>query len=148
MRRSLIVDVSGRLIVLSAVAFSLYLVSAGHNQPGGGFVGGLVAGAAVALAYVAGALDDVRRLIPMPPWTVLGAGLSMVALVSLLPMAFGGSLLEQGYTTLHPPVLGEVKLTSALVFDTGVYAVVVGIVFMAFEALGEESQPEDPEAVD
>lgn len=141
MRRSLIVDVMARIIVLSSLVLSLYLLTAGHNQPGGGFIGGLVAGAGIALVYVAGGLDDVRTLLPFPPWSVLGGGLVVAALSATVPLLLGGAVLEQGFTTVHPPLLGDVKVTSALVFDTGVYAVVLGVVLMAFEALGEEEPP-------
>lgn len=145
MKRSLIVDVSARMIVLSAFVFSLYLLAAGHNQPGGGFIGGLVAGAGVALVYVAGGLDDVRGMLPFRPWSVLGGGLVLAALAAIVPLALGGAVLEQDFATLHPPLLGDVKVTSALVFDTGVYAVVLGMVLMAFEALGEDEPPDGEE---
>lgn len=148
MRRSLIVDLSARLIILSAITLSIYLLAAGHNQPGGGFIGGLVGGAAIAFAYVAGALPDVRRLLPVQPWTVLGLGLAVAVAAAIIPVAIGHSVLEQGYTTFHPPLLGDVKVTSALVFDTGVYLVVLGVVLMAFEALGEQDAPEHPEGLE
>ena len=64
---------------------SLYLLFVGHNQPGGGFVGGIVAGAAVALRYVAGGIDDVRSLSRARPWTVLGAGLLVSAVTAAVP---------------------------------------------------------------
>lgn len=143
MKRSTIVDVTGRMIVLSSLVLSLYLLAAGHNQPGGGFIGGLVAGAGIALVYVAGGLDDVRRLLPVEPWSVLGGGLVVAAISAIGPLALGGAVLEQDFVTLHPPLLGDVKVTSALLFDTGVYAVVVGLVLMAFEALGEDGAPSE-----
>ncbi len=142
MKRSLVVDVSARMVVLASAVLSLYLLAAGHNQPGGGFIGGLVAGAGIALVYVAGGLDDVRRLLPVPPWMVLGAGLVVSVTAAIVPLVFGGAVLAQDYVSLHPPLLGDVKLTSALAFDAGVYAVVVGVVLMAFEALGEDRPPE------
>lgn len=137
----MIVDVTARVVLQSALVVSLYLLFAGHNQPGGGFIGGLVAGAGIALAYVAGGLDQVRGLLRVRPWSVVGTGLLLATASAIVPTIFGGSLLEQGYVTLHPPLVGDVKATSALVFDTGVYAVVVGMVFMAFEALGEAQPP-------
>ena len=143
MRRSMIVDVTARVILQSALVVSLYLLFTGHNQPGGGFIGGLVAGAGIALSYVAGGLDQVRALLRVPPWSVIGTGLLIATLSAVVPALFGGAPLEQGYVTLHPPILGDIKATSALVFDTGVFLVVVGMVLMAFEALGEERPPED-----
>lgn len=148
MRRSSILDVSTSFVASSAMVFSLYLLAAGHNQPGGGFIGGLVGGAGIALAYVAGGLGQVRSWMPLRPWTILGGGLVIASLSAIVPVLFGGAILEQGFTTFEPPLLGKVKMTSALVFDTGVYAVVIGMVLMAFEALGEDDPPPVPAAGD
>ena len=53
----------------------LYLLFSGHNQPGGGFVGGLVAGSAISLRYLAGGIEGVRSISRFQPWTILGTGL-------------------------------------------------------------------------
>ncbi len=143
MRRSLIIDTTARLIFHSAILLSLYLLFAGHNHPGGGFVGGLVAGAAVAVYYVAGGVDDVRSLIRIAPWTILGTGLLLAVGAALVPLVTDQALLESDSLDADLPVFGSVKATSTLVFDSGVYAVVVGLVFMVFEAFGEEARPED-----
>ena len=66
-RRIVVVDVAVRLVFLAVMVGSIYLLFAGHNQPGGGFVGGLVAGAAIALRYVAGGIDEVRPPVAGPP---------------------------------------------------------------------------------
>lgn len=142
MRRSLILDTTARLIFHSAMALSLYLLFAGHNQPGGGFVGGLVAGAAVAVYYLAGGIDDVRSLIRVAPWTILGVGLLLAAGTALAPLLVEGAFLESDVVEVDLPLFGEVKAGSTLVFDSGVYAVVVGLIFMVFEAFGEEARPE------
>ncbi len=137
MRRVFILDVVAPLIFYAIFVGSIYLLFAGHNQPGGGFVGGLVAGAAIALRYISGGLAEVRRISPFRPWTILGAGLVVASLVALVPLVFGGSVLESGYTSWDAPILGEVTLVSAVGFDLGVYFVVVGLVLMVFEAFGE-----------
>lgn len=144
MKHSVIVDVTLRIVVLSTVVLSVYLLGAGHNQPGGGFIGGLVGAAGIALLFVAGGLDAVRRTVPVRPWTVLGGGLVVAVAAAIAPLLGGGAVLEQGFHTLDLPLAGKVKITSALVFDTGVFFVVLGMVLMAFEALGEEEAP--PEA--
>lgn len=145
MRRSLILDVSTRIVTASALVLSIYLLAAGHNQPGGGFIGGLVGGAAISVAYVGGGLDQVREFMRFRPWTVLGAGLVLASFTSIIPLFAGGAVLAQDFVTLHLPLLDKVKVTSALLFDTGVYVVVVGFVLMAFEALGEDTPPADAE---
>ena len=138
MTRSIIVDVTARVVLRATLLYSLYLLLAGHNQPGGGFVGGLVAGAAVAFAYVAGGVPGVRGLLRPQPWSILGAGLTVATVAALTPILLGGQLLESDVTKLDLPVAGAVKLSSTAVFDAGVYAVVVGLVLMLFEAFGED----------
>lgn len=147
MRRSTIVDTTARLIFHSALMLSLYLLVAGHNQPGGGFLGGLVCGAAVAVHYIAGGIKDVRRISRLAPWDILGGGLMLATGAALVPLFVGGSVLESASVKWDVGVLGTIKVASTLIFDTGVYAIVVGLVFMVFEAFGEESPaPENAEA--
>jgi multicomponent Na+:H+ antiporter subunit A len=136
--RHMFVDAVVRLLVYVALVVSVYLLVAGHNDPGGGFVGGLVAGAAVALRYVAGGITDVRSMVRAKPWTVLGAGLLLAAVTAAAPLLTGRPILDNGYWTLDPPLLGSIGVSSALAFDLGVYLVVVGLVFMAFEAFGDD----------
>ncbi len=137
-RHLVVVDVAVRLVFPAVMVGSLYLLFAGHNQPGGGFVGGIVAGAAVALRYVAGGIDEVRSLSRAHPWTVMGAGLLVAAVTALVPLAFGGAVLESAALEGDLPLLGHVKVTSALVFDVGVYLVVLGLVLMVFESFGDD----------
>jgi multicomponent Na+:H+ antiporter subunit A len=132
------VDVSVRITFYAVLMMSLWLLFVGHNQPGGGFVGGLLAGSAITLRYVAGGISEVRARSRFRPWTVLGAGLLLAAVTATVPLLLGGSVLEVGYATFELPVLGAVPVSSALAFDTGVYLVVVGVVLMAFEAFGDD----------
>ncbi|MBA2497782.1 MAG: hypothetical protein H0V33_11945 [Acidimicrobiia bacterium] len=139
MTRSPVLELSVRFIFLAAIIGSLYLLFAGHNQPGGGFVGGLVAGAAVALRYVFGGIDEVRSLTPFQPWTILGVGLLVAAVTATVPLAFGHDVIEVSSATLELPVgFATLKATSALPFDAGVYLLVLGLVFMVFEAFGDD----------
>lgn len=101
-------------------------------------MGGLVAGAAITLRYVAGGISEVRRISRFRPWTVLGAGLALASVTALLPLVAGGDVLDVGIARIMIPVLGDLNLSSALLFDGGVYLAVVGIVLMAFEAFGED----------
>jgi multicomponent Na+:H+ antiporter subunit A len=148
MRRSLIAEVSVTLLFHSILVLSLYFLFAGHNQPGGGFVGGLVAGSAVALRYVVGGIDDVRSLTRVPPWGVLGTGLCLSSITATVPLLLGRSLLEHDDVGGTLPLLGTVKATTALPFDVGVYLVVVGVVLMAFEAFGDDEDSDDEHSGD
>jgi multicomponent Na+:H+ antiporter subunit A len=139
-RRLPFVDVSVRVVFPVVLLMSLWLLFAGHNQPGGGFVGGLLAGSAVTLRYIAGGIDEVRALSRFKAWTILGTGLLIAAGTAILPLLGGDGVLEVAHRTLDLPVVGEVGLSSALLFDVGVYLAVVGMVFMAFEAFGEDHE--------
>ncbi len=143
MRRSVIVDVTARLILPSALLFALHLLLVGHDRPGGGFVGGLVAGSAVAMIYVAGGMDDVRTVVPWQPWTILGGGLVLAAGVATAPVLLGDPAMQGWKLDIDLGPLGATKITSALVFDIGVAGVVIGLVFMIFEAFGDEEPPAD-----
>ena len=137
-QRIVFVDISVQIIFYAVVMASLWLLFVGHDQPGGGFVGGLLAGSAIALRYVAGGINEVRGQSRFRPWTVLGTGLLVSSVTAAVPLLFGGSLLDVGSTTLTLPVLGSFELSSSLAFDVGVYVTVIGMVLMAFEAFGDE----------
>jgi multicomponent Na+:H+ antiporter subunit A len=145
MERLVVVDVAVRLVFSAVMVGSIYLLFAGHNQPGGGFVGGIVAGAAVALRYVAGGIDDVRNLSRAHPWTVLGTGLLVSVVAVLVPVLLGAAPLESAAFETDLPLLGHIKITSALAFDIGVYLVVLGLVLMIFESFGDPGHVLEPE---
>ncbi len=141
--RSQVVDAITRLLFASIAVLATYFLFAGHNQPGGGFVGGLTVGAAISLRYVAGGAAAVRRSVRLPANLVLGGGLGIALLTAFVPLALGGSVLEHADFTWDVPVLGTIKTTSALPFDTGVFLVVIGLVLMAIEAFGGDSEDEE-----
>ena len=135
---SLILETGTRAVFHTIWLFSFFLLFAGHNQPGGGFIGGLVAAAALVLRYVAEGPDDVRRTTRIGPEGLLGGGILLAAATAVVPLAFGQSLLESDVLRLTLPLLGEVKTPSVLLFDIGVYLVVVGLVLAILRTLGGE----------
>jgi len=124
------------------MVFSLYLLFAGHNQPGGGFSGGLVAGVAVVLAWSVDGLRSVRLIIPLRSSVLLGTGLIISTIVGFVPLIAGLSYLESVFTEISIPLIGEVKVVSALAFDMGVYLVVLGMVLGLVQALGMDEAEE------
>jgi multicomponent Na+:H+ antiporter subunit A len=137
-RRIVFVDVTAEVVFHAVLMAALWLLFSGHNQPGGGFVAGLLAGSAIALRDLAGGMSEVRALSRFRPWTVLGTGLLVAAATALAPVLRGNPVLEVGSAELHLPLAGEVAISSALVFDIGVFVTVVGIVLMIFEAFGDQ----------
>jgi multicomponent Na+:H+ antiporter subunit A len=139
-QHSVILETAVRVVFHTVLVLGLYLLFAGHNQPGGGFVGGLVVGAAFTLRYVAGGRDELRSAVPVDPGLLLGLGLVTAAVTGVVPWFAGDQYLESAYVIFHPPVLGEVKLTSALAFDLGVFLVVVGLALGVLRTLGAEAE--------
>ncbi len=133
-------DEAARVIFHAVLVGSLWLLFVGHNQPGGGFVGGLVAGAAISLRYLSGGIDDVRTLTRLRPWSILGTGLLAAVIAAMMPLLRGKPLLTAMGMDLDIPVLGHAHLATTLLFDVGVYLLVVGLVFMVFEAFGEHAE--------
>jgi multicomponent Na+:H+ antiporter subunit A len=137
-RRLVFVDVTVQVMFLAVLTASLWLLFAGHNEPGGGFVGGLLAGSAITLRYIAGGIGEVRARSRFRPWTVLGTGLLLATATATFPLLRGGDLLDVASGSPTLPLIGTMHLSSALLFDIGVYLTVLGMVLMAFEAFGED----------
>jgi multicomponent Na+:H+ antiporter subunit A len=137
---SVVLETAVRLVFHTVLVFGVYLLFAGHNQPGGGFVGGLVAGCAFVLRYAATGRQGIDRAVPVDPALPLGAGLLLAAGTGAAAWLFGADFLESGKLELDVPVLGVVKATSALPFDTGVFLVVVGLVLVMLRTLGAEAE--------
>jgi multicomponent Na+:H+ antiporter subunit A len=123
---------AARLLMPLLLLFSIFLLLRGHNEPGGGFVGGLVAAAAFALYAVAFGAHRARQALLVKPLTLLGAGL-LIALSSGIPAALRGQPFMTAQWMLEPVALG----TPAL-FDVGVFLVVTGVVLMMILTLAEE----------
>ena len=139
-RQSSVLTVGVDLVFHTILVFSVYLLFAGHNQPGGGFVGGLLAGAALVLLYASGGSAAVERTARVEPQTLFGVGLLLSAVTGIVPALLGDAFLQSATWTWAVPVLGTVKASSTLFFDIGVYIVVIGLVLMVLEVLGREGE--------
>ena len=135
-RRPLMVVVATRFLFPSMMALSLYLFFAGHNAPGGGFAGGLVASLAITLRYLAGGRYELAETIPWSTDKVLGSGLAAAALAVFWPMILGWPPLASAVVDLEVPLIGDMHLVSPLLFDLGVYLIVIGTVTYILRSLG------------
>ncbi|KUP28484.1 Na+/H+ antiporter subunit A [Kocuria rhizophila] len=135
-RRSIIFEVVARLLFHTFMLVSLYLLLAGHNDPGGGFAGGLMASLALTLRYLAGGRYELERATPVNAGWMLGAGLALASLYALTPLFFGGTVMESYTFEWDLPLFGHVKFVTALIFDVGVYLIVVGLVLDILRSLG------------
>jgi multicomponent K+:H+ antiporter subunit A len=128
-----------RLLLPVAFVVSMYLFMRGHNQPGGGFVAGLVMSVAFILQYMVAGTQWVEAHMSLRPLRWMGAGLFFALATGLGSMALGYPFMTTHTAHLHLPLLGDVHLASALFFDIGVYAVVVGSTLLILTALAHQS---------
>ncbi len=137
-RRSIVFEVVTRLVFHTIVVFSIYLLLAGHNLPGGGFAAGMVTGLALMVRYLAGGRYELNEAAPVDAGVLIGSGLFVAALSGLGPVLVGGSVLQTADVYLDVPLLGEVHLVSSVGFDIGVYLVVVGLVLDLLRTFGSQ----------
>lgn len=137
-RRSLILAESDRWLFPIVMLVSVYVTFRGHNAPGGGFIGGLVAGAAFIIRYLAGLDLTIRGGRELKPEYLIGAGLLVAMITAFGPLAFGDALLQSTIWKFDIPVIGEVKLVSSTFFDIGVYLLVVGVSLLTLVSLGAD----------
>ncbi|MCW2676554.1 MAG: mnhA [Modestobacter sp.] len=144
-RRSVVLEVVTRVLFHTIVVFSVYLLFSGHNEPGGGFAGGLVAGLALVLRYLAGGRYELGEAAPVDPGLLLGVGLLFAGGTGVVGLALGAEVLQTAILQTTLPVLGHVKLVTSLFFDVGVYLIVVGLVLDVLRSLGAELDRADDE---
>ena len=135
-RHPLMLRVLARPLLPLALLVSVYLFLRGHNAPGGGFIAGLVTGTAILLQYVAYGSDWARERLPWNYSTAIALGLLLATATGLASWAFGAPFLTSTFGYVHWPVVGEFELASAMVFDLGIYVVVVGVVMVIVGRLG------------
>jgi multicomponent Na+:H+ antiporter subunit A len=134
--RSLVLEVATRIIFPLIMVLSAYFFFAGHNTPGGGFAGGLTAGLALVLRYLAGGRYELGETLPLDAGKILGAGLLLSAGTGAASLLVGAPVLSSALIEIDVPVLGTVKFVTALFFDLGVYLIVVGLVLDVLRSLG------------
>ena len=129
---SLILRTATRMLMPLLLLFALFLLLRGHNEPGGGFVAGLVVAAAFALHSMAYGVAGARRALLVEPSTLLGVGL-LVALLSGL-----AAVLDRDPFLTAQWITTWITIGTPLVFDVGVFLVVIGVVLTMAFTLAED----------
>lgn len=132
-----ILTVLSRILLPLALIVSTYIFLRGHNQPGGGFIAGLITSIALILQYVCSGSEWVRQRLPVDYGRVSVLGVLIAGLAGVGSWVFGYPFLTTTFTHLHWPVVGEFELASAMVFDAGVYLAVVGATLLMLSQLGQ-----------
>jgi len=134
---SLILRTSTRFLLSLLLLFAVFLLLRGHNEPGGGFVGGLIAAIAFVLYALAYSPAETRAALRVDPRTLVGAGLMIAAAAGALPLATGRPFMTGLWRDVHTP-LGALHLGTPVVFDIGVFLVVIGVTLTIILALIED----------
>ncbi|MEK3714304.1 Na+/H+ antiporter subunit A [Paenibacillus sp. FSL R7-0333] len=127
-------------IVLVILIFSLYLFFAGHNHPGGGFIGALMASAALMLIAIAFGMDQVRKVLPVNYRLLTASGLMLAILTASGSFLFDVPFLSHTFGHFQLPVLGDTELATAVLFDLGVFLAVVGVMVTIILSIGGEKK--------
>lgn len=136
--RSILLEVVVRLLFHALIVVSLYLLLVGHNAPGGGFAGGLVAGLALVSRYLAGGRLELGAAAPFGAGATLGVGLILAVGTALVPLLFGVDALTSTWFEWDLPLIGHLEFVTSTIFDIGVYLVVIGLVLDVLRSLGAE----------
>jgi multicomponent Na+:H+ antiporter subunit B len=137
MMKSLILQTATKLLFPLLLLFSVFLFLRGHNDPGGGFIGGLVGAAAFALFAISSGTDNARKLLRINPTFMIGLGLFFAILSGVVSIMAGTPFLTGQWA--FPVVFGaDLHLGSPILFDIGVYLVVVGFTLAVIFSLEEE----------
>jgi multicomponent Na+:H+ antiporter subunit B len=124
---SLIMKTTARFLMPFLLLFSVFLFMRGHNEPGGGFTGGLVASAAFALYSIAFGSGEARRVLRLEPRQLIGVGLLAALSSGTIALVSGQAFLTGLWVYIPLPNQGYVEVGTPLLFDIGVYLVVIGV---------------------
>jgi multicomponent Na+:H+ antiporter subunit A len=137
--QSMVFEQVTRMIFHVTLLVSLYVMLRGHNAPGGGFAGGLIAGAAFVFRILAGGSKgriDVARISPV---VLIATGMLLAIGTGVVALVAGNQFLETAIVHVDLPQIGDVKLVSAAIFDLGVYLLVIGVVIIVLSNLASRT---------
>ncbi|WP_417850634.1 Na+/H+ antiporter subunit B [Thalassoglobus sp.] len=135
---SVILKTAIRFLLPLLLLASVFLFLRGHNDPGGGFVGGLVVSGAIALYAIIDSASAARQMLRVSPRILIGSGLLISLSSGLAPLLTGRPFLTGLWTTATTVGLGELHIGTPLLFDLGVYLVVTGVTVVFIFSLLEE----------
>ncbi|KUP23195.1 Na+/H+ antiporter subunit A [Paenibacillus sp. DMB5] len=121
------------------ITFSLYLFFAGHNNPGGGFIGALMAAAALILLAIAFGMDFVEKVLPVNYRVLIAVGILLAFLTGIGSFLYDVPFLSQDFGYFDLPVMGTTELTTAMLFDLGVYLSVIGVTMNIIFTIGRDN---------
>ncbi|MDQ0207809.1 Na(+)/H(+) antiporter subunit B [Alkalicoccobacillus murimartini] len=120
------------------LTFGVYLFLAGHHEPGGGFIGGLVLASALVLLYLAFDIETVAKGIPINYRLMAGIGVLISVCTGIGALFFGTNYLNQEFAYFDLPIFGETELTTVTIFEIGVSLAVIGTALTIILSISED----------
>ncbi|MTD31807.1 Na(+)/H(+) antiporter subunit B [Planomicrobium sp. YIM 101495] len=127
-----------KVVTFIILVFAIHIFFAGHYTPGGGFVGGLLTASAVVLLMLAFDIRTVKSILPINYVTMTAIGLILALGTAAASIVFDVPFFTHAYDYFTLPLFGETSLHSAMLFDAGVYLVVVGVTITIIQTIGED----------
>lgn len=127
-----------KVVVFIILTFGVELFFAGHNSPGGGFIGGLVLSSALVLLFLVYDIETVQEGIPLDFKRVAALGVILAIGTGVGAVLFGVAFLTQTFGHFHLPLLGDTELATVVLFEIGVALTVVGTVVTIIVSISED----------
>jgi multicomponent Na+:H+ antiporter subunit B len=126
-----------KVVVFIIIIYSLHLFFSGHYTPGGGFIGGLMTASALVLLLLAFDIKTVVNTLKIDYIKLTATGLLIAVLTGIGSFFYNVPFLTHTFSYVHLPVLGKTSLATAVLFDLGVYLVVIGVTMTIIQTIGE-----------
>lgn len=127
-----------KVVVFIILTLAVYLFFSGHNNPGGGFVSGLVLASALVLLLLAFDIETVQKGLPIDFKLVAATGAFIVVATGLGSLFFGATFLSHTFTEIYLPFLHTIEISTVTIFETGVALAVVGVVVTIITSISED----------
>ncbi|MCT2345407.1 Na(+)/H(+) antiporter subunit B [Niallia taxi] len=131
-----ILQTTTKIVLFIILIFSVFIFFTGHYTPGGGFIGGLLTSGAIVLLLLAFDLKTVKKILPFNYMYMIATGLLFSIGTGAGALLFNVPFLTHAYTHINIPILGELSLHTATIFDLGVFLVVVGVTMTIIQTIG------------
>lgn len=126
-----------KVAVFIIIIYSFHLFFAGHYTPGGGFIGGLMTAGAIVLLLLAYDIKTIVNTLPIDYIKMAATGLLIAVLTGVGSFFYDVPFLTHTFSYVELPVLGKTALATAVLFDLGVYLVVIGVTMTIIQTIGE-----------
>ncbi len=127
-----------KAVVLIIFTFGIYLFFSGHDQPGGGFIGGLVIASAFVLMFLSYDSETVSEALPIDFKKLSALGVLLATMSGIAPVFFGGAFLSQSFGSFDLPIFGKTELATITIFEAGIALTVIGVVVNIILSISED----------